>query len=89
MPRKYSTATKNASESDFLDPRVIQAETASDHRRELNRLSDIAFAFLTATDGDKAEGEAMLDNFIDLIFEAGVLSTWRYRILLANIREGL
>jgi hypothetical protein len=35
------------------------------------------------------EAEHLLDDFIDLVFEGGVLSTWRYRILLAGIREGL
>lgn len=56
---------------------------------ELGKLSDIAFAILNATNGDKAEAETMLDDFVDLLFEGGALSTWRYRILLANIREGL
>lgn len=56
---------------------------------ELRKLSDIAFAFLNAANGDKVEAETMLDDFIDLVFEGGALSTWRYRILLANIRQGL
>jgi hypothetical protein len=58
-------------------------------RRELNKLSDLAFVFLNATDGDKVEAKAMLESFIDLLFEGGAFSTWRYRILVANIREGL
>ena len=64
------------------------APTDPEYKRELNKLSDIAFAFLNAT-GDKHESEAMLDDFIDLLFEGGALSTWRYRILLAQIRKGL
>jgi hypothetical protein len=32
--------------------------------------------------------EDLLDNTIDLLFEGGALSMWRYRILLAAIREG-
>jgi hypothetical protein len=60
-----------------------------DFKRELGKLSDIAFAFLNATDGETAAAESMLDDFIDLLFEGGALSTWRYRILLAGIREGL
>ncbi|MDP2603397.1 MAG: hypothetical protein Q8S00_12505 [Deltaproteobacteria bacterium] len=61
----------------------------ADYRRELKRLSDIAFVFLSASDGDPAQAENLLDDFIDLVFEGGALSTWRYRILLAEIREGL
>jgi len=37
-----------------------------DHKRELNKHSDMAFAFLRAADGDKHDIEAMLDDFIDL-----------------------
>jgi len=57
--------------------------------REMQKLSDIAFALLSATDGDVVVAERMLDDFIDLLFEAGALSTWRYRLLLSGIREGL
>lgn len=64
-------------------------ELAADHARELRRLSDLAFGFLNATDGDQVEAERLLDHAIDLLCEDGVLSTWRYRILLAAIREGL
>ena len=60
-----------------------------DFEPELRKLSDLAFVFLNASDGDRAEAEDLLDNFIDLVFEGGVLSTWRYRILLAQVREGL
>ena len=67
----------------------IAAEQAAEYRGELRRLSDLAFIFLNATDGDTGQAERLLDDFIDLIFEAGALSTWRYRILLAQIREGL
>jgi hypothetical protein len=61
----------------------------NDYRRELKKLSDIAFVFLVASNGDVAQAERVLENFIDLVFEGGVLSTWRYRILLNSIREGL
>lgn len=61
----------------------------AEFRRELKQLSDIAFAFLAATNGDPIEAETLFDNFIDLVFEGGTLSTYRYRILLAGIREGL
>jgi predicted transcriptional regulator len=60
-----------------------------EYHRELKKLSDIGFVFLFASDGDPAQAESLLDDFIDLVFEGGALSTWRYRILLAQIREGL
>jgi hypothetical protein len=43
---------------------------------------------LTAT-GDPYEAEKLLDDAVDLLFEAGALCLWRYRILLGQIREGL
>jgi hypothetical protein len=67
----------------------IITELEAAHECELKKLSDHAFMFLNAVDGDPAEAEKLLDSFIDLLFEGGVLSTWRYRILLAAIREGL
>lgn len=60
-----------------------------EYRRELKKLSDIAFVFLTASNGNSAQAERLLDDFIALLFEGGALSTWRYRILLRHIREGL
>jgi hypothetical protein len=60
-----------------------------DYEPELRKLSDFAFVFLNASNGAPAEAEALLDDFIDLLFEGGALSTWRYRILLAGIHEGL
>jgi len=70
-------------------PDTIIAEQAAEHARELRRLSDLAFVFLNAANGDPAEAEELLDSAIDLLFEAGALSMWRYRIMLASIREGL
>jgi len=67
----------------------ITQELAADHARELRRLSDLAFIFLNATDNDRGEAENLLDNCIDLLFEGGALSTWRYRILLEQVRQGL
>ena len=73
----------------FEDPATeIPRELAADHARELRRLSDLAFVFLNATDGDRIEAEDLLDSAIDLLFEAGVFSTWRFRLLLGLIREG-
>jgi hypothetical protein len=85
LGRHRSTTMENTArqlENKFEDP-------AADYQHELRRLSDLAFIFLNATDNDRAEAEGLLDGFIDLVFEGGVLQTWRYRILLAEIRKGL
>ena len=70
-------------------PQAVVAELEVEHRRELRRLNDVAFLFLQATENDRVEAQRLSENFIDLVFEGGVLSTWRYRILLAEIRRGL
>lgn len=75
-----------ASSSESLD--LIAAEREA-HGRELRKLDDFAFALLNAADGGPAMAEFLLDDFIDLLFEGGALSTWRYRILLRKIREAL
>ena len=75
-----NTAAKQEIQRPIVDP---------DFQPELRKLSDLAFIFLNASDGATDEAEALLDDFIDLVFEGGVLSTWRYRVLLAGIREGL
>lgn len=49
-----------------------------DHN-ELNKHSDLAFAFLRAADGDKHDIEAMLDDFIDLDAEATAVISWPRR----------
>jgi hypothetical protein len=67
---------------------IIDAEREA-HQREVAKLDNFAFALLNAADGDTAAAESMLDDIIDLLFEGGALSTWRYRILLAGIRAGL
>lgn len=67
----------------------IRREQEREHRRELRRLDDFAFIFLHATNGDVREAEELLDKFIDLLCEDGVLSTWRYRTVLNRLREGL
>jgi hypothetical protein len=77
---------KKASSNESLD--VIDAEREA-HGRELRKLDGFAFALLNAAGGDPAMAEFMLDDFIDLLFEGGALSTWRYRIVQRKIREGL
>ena len=78
--RTISTAKTEIQRPPIIDP---------DFKPELNKLSDFAFVFLFATAGDTAAAERLLDDFIDLVFEGGSMSTWRYRILLRQIREGL
>jgi hypothetical protein len=73
----------------FVKPAIIVAEIEADYRRELKKLSDLAFIFLGATNGDQWEAEKLLDDAIELLFQGGTLSLWRYRIVLAAIREGL
>jgi len=72
-----------------VTPAEIIAEERAAYQREMAKLDDFAFALLNAADGDPAMAEFMLDDFISLIFENGVLSTWRYRLLLRKIRDGL
>jgi hypothetical protein len=58
-----------------IGPEII-AEQAAEHLRQIRRL-------------DEVEAEKSLENCLDVLFEGGVLSMWRYRIVLAKIREGL
>jgi|RhiMetdeSRZDD1v2_1073273.scaffolds.fasta_scaffold397912_4 hypothetical protein len=78
-------------DNQILDPLATEIirELAADHERELRRLNDLAFVYLLATDGDRAQAEELLDGTIDLLFEGGVLSMWKYRTVLQAIREGL
>jgi hypothetical protein len=68
---------------------VGTAELEADHRRELRKLDDIAFALLNATQNNTLQAERMLDDFVELLFQGGALSMWRYRILLQQIQAGL
>jgi len=58
-----------------MTPAETIADQEASHRRELRKLSDLAFAFLNATDSDCRAAENLLDDSIDLLFESGVLST--------------
>jgi len=60
-----------------------------EHREEFWRLDELGFALLRATGDDSRAAERLLDDFVNLLFEGGVLSTWRYRLLLQRIRLGL
>lgn len=72
-----------------VDPAEVIAEQEAEFLREIRRLDDIAFKFLRVAEGDQVQAEKSFDDFIDVLFEGGALSTWRYRIVLAKIREGL
>jgi hypothetical protein len=67
----------------------VITEQAAEHLREIRRLDDIAYRFLRGTDGDQVEAEKLLEDFIDVLFEGSALITWKYRIVLTKIREGL
>ena len=91
MHGHYATAQKKSSPEILPEPSpaLIVAELEAEHRRELKKLSDLAFVFLHATNGDQWEAEKLLDDAIDLLFQGGALQLWRYRIVLAVVREGL
>jgi hypothetical protein len=65
------------------------AELEAADRAESRRLSDIAFLFLDAADGNQGQAEKLFDDVIDLLVEGGALCMWRYRAVLKAIREGL
>ena len=101
-PRRDQSFTRNSSRSSRYPRRLFSnvvsarqeaievcADLATDHLREIRRLDDIAFRLLRGADGDQVEAEKSLEDFIDNLFDNGVLSTWKYRIVLAKIREGL
>jgi hypothetical protein len=67
----------------------VIAEQAAEHLREIRRLDDIAYTFLRGAEGDQVEAEKSLEAWLDLLFEGGALIMWKYRIVLAKIREGL
>ncbi len=69
--------------------REVIEEQLRDADREMRKLSDLAFVFLNATNGDRAAAEHLLDDSIELLCEGGIFCTWRYRIVLEAIREGL
>lgn len=72
------------------DIETLLREQAEEYERQQRKVSDFAFIFLNASNGDITMAERLLDDFVDLIIEAGVLSIWKYREVLNRIRrEGL
>ena len=53
---------------------------------ELRRLSVLATAFLASSDGGPEQAVNVSDETINLLLDGGILSMWRYRILLLAIR---
>jgi hypothetical protein len=79
--------------AEFLEQNQLYPEIARElgaqHVQEMRRLSDLAFTFLNATDGDRDQAAELFEQSVDLLYEDGVLQLWRYRAVLAGIREGL
>jgi hypothetical protein len=75
-------------EADQLYDEIAREQEAA-HHQEMRRLSDLAFTFLSATDGDRDQAAELFEQSIDLLCEGDVLQIWRYRAVLAAIREGL
>jgi hypothetical protein len=67
----------------------LACEQEAAHLQDMRRLSDLAFTFLNATEGDVDQAAELLEQSIDLLYADGVLQLWRYRAVLAVIREGL
>ena len=67
----------------------VITEQAAAHLREIRRLDDIAYTFLRGAEGDQVEAEKSFETCLDVLFEGGALIMWKYRIVLAKIREGL
>jgi hypothetical protein len=67
----------------------VIAEQEAEHRRDMRRLSDLAFTFLSATDGDREAAAELFEQSIDLLCEGGTLQMYRYRAVLTAIAEGL
>lgn len=73
---------------DHASPADIIAEQAQQHARWLERLESLGRMFLFASGGNRRLAEDFLDHAVDGLTDGGVLSTWKYRIVLGVIREG-
>ena len=89
MQATYDTVWKSSRRQSDPTPAEIVAEQEAEARRELRELSDVGFAFLSATNGDRLAAEKLFDLALERLFEGGALSLWRYRGILKVIREGL
>lgn len=66
----------------------VAREQECTHLADMRNLSDLAFVFLNATAGNSEQAAELLEQSIDLLCESGVLQMYRYRTVLAAIREG-
>ncbi len=71
------------------DYAALARELENQSRLELRDLSDLAWMFLVATNGNRPAAADLMDRSIDLLLEGGVLSIWRYRTVPTAIQEGL
>jgi hypothetical protein len=81
-------STKLLESNQSLYDEVIREQEAA-HVEEMRRLSDLAFTFLNAANGDRDQAAELFEQSINLLYENGVLQIWRYRAVLAAISEGL
>lgn len=76
-----------------LEKQTVYDDAARDqhaaHIADMRNLSDVAFVFLSATNGNSGEAAKLFEQSIDLLCEGAVLQMWRYRTVLAAIGEGL
>lgn len=77
-----TTATRE-SQLELVTP---QNEARILHAKQNHTLNLFALSLLRAGGNDRARAETLLDDVIDLLLEGGILSTWRYRLVLAEIR---
>ena len=81
------TSTALLESNQLYDELAREQEAA--HLQDMRRLSDLAFTFLNAADGDRDQAAELFEQSIDLLYEDGVLQMHRYRAVLAGIHEGL
>jgi hypothetical protein len=86
MEAEYTPEFSPSSKADYLE---IARDLEAESRLEIRELSDLAWVFLLAANNDRRTALELMDRFIDLICEGAVLQMWRYRRVLAAIREGL
>jgi hypothetical protein len=75
--------------SDNVDYDEITRAQRAAHLADMRRLSDLAFAFLNAANGNRDEAAELFERSVDLLYEDGALQLWRYRAVLTAIAEGL
>jgi hypothetical protein len=72
---------------EFYETLRLEQQTAA--LQEIRELSDFAFVFLDASNGDRDAAAELFEQSIDLLYEDGVFQMCRHRAVLAGIREGL